>query len=182
MQGIAIAGLSACWTAWLTVFLIKLARTPKRKSDITVRSGAWGFLLQCLAYFPVWTPVPHERPVGVLAIGLVLAAVGVVTTWLAMPALGKQWRLQPGLYPDHELVRRGPYRIVRHPIYASMLAMFLANALILSTWQLAFPALAVFIAGTEIRVRAEDKLLASRFGGQFRDYRASTPAYVPFLR
>jgi protein-S-isoprenylcysteine O-methyltransferase Ste14 len=42
--------------------------------------------------------------------------------------------------------------------------------------------LALFIAGTEIRVRLEDKLLAERFGDEFRDYRRSTPAYIPLIR
>jgi protein-S-isoprenylcysteine O-methyltransferase Ste14 len=40
----------------------------------------------------------------------------------------------------------------------------------------------VFIAGTEIRVRIEDKLLASRFGERFRKYQQSVPGYVPFVR
>ena len=38
------------------------------------------------------------------------------------------------------------------------------------------------IAGTEIRVRIEDRLLAERFGGQFREYQRSVPAYIPFIR
>jgi protein-S-isoprenylcysteine O-methyltransferase Ste14 len=42
--------------------------------------------------------------------------------------------------------------------------------------------LALFLAGTEIRVRTEDRLLASRFPDAFRDYRRKVPAYLPFLR
>ena len=40
----------------------------------------------------------------------------------------------------------------------------------------------VFFAGTEIRVRVEDKLLVTRFGDRFRDYARTTSAYVPFVR
>jgi len=40
----------------------------------------------------------------------------------------------------------------------------------------------VLIIGTEIRVRIEDRLLASRFGERFQDYQRSVPAYIPFLR
>jgi protein-S-isoprenylcysteine O-methyltransferase Ste14 len=39
-----------------------------------------------------------------------------------------------------------------------------------------------FVIGTEIRVRAEEQLLASRFGEEFATYKATTPAYLPFLR
>jgi protein-S-isoprenylcysteine O-methyltransferase Ste14 len=38
------------------------------------------------------------------------------------------------------------------------------------------------VIGTEIRVRAEEKLLATRFGEEFTRYKATTPAYFPFLR
>jgi protein-S-isoprenylcysteine O-methyltransferase Ste14 len=40
----------------------------------------------------------------------------------------------------------------------------------------------LFMIGTEIRVRIEDSLLASRFGDQFRDYQRKVAAYVPFLK
>jgi len=43
-------------------------------------------------------------------------------------------------------------------------------------------AAAIFLAGTEIRVRAEDALLAERFGDSFRNYQASVSAYLPFIR
>jgi protein-S-isoprenylcysteine O-methyltransferase Ste14 len=43
-------------------------------------------------------------------------------------------------------------------------------------------ALAVFVIGTEIRVRTEEKLLASHFGEEFTNYKRSTPAYIPFLK
>jgi protein-S-isoprenylcysteine O-methyltransferase Ste14 len=40
----------------------------------------------------------------------------------------------------------------------------------------------VFMLGTEIRVRIEDRLLASRFGDRFRPYQRSVPAYIPFVK
>ena len=49
-------------------------------------------------------------------------------------------------------------------------------------WWLLALSMLVLLAGTEIRVRVEDKLLASHFGDRFRAYRQSVPAYIPFLR
>ena len=79
-------------------------------------------------------------------------------------------------------MRTGPYALVRHPIYTSMLAMLLVTLLVLTPWPWAVVALAVFVGGTEIRVHTEDKLLESRFGEEFRRYRSSVRAYVPFVR
>ena len=63
-----------------------------------------------------------------------------------------------------------------------MLAVFLATGAILTSPWLWVAASAIFIAGTEIRVRIEDRLLASRFGADFDRYRHDVAAYLPFVR
>ena len=112
----------------------------------------------------------------------VLASTAVVLSWTGIKSLGRQLRVQAGLYSDHELIRSGPYGIVRHPIYAGMLLMYLATALVMSNWQLSLAGLLIFLIGTEIRVRIEDRLLASRFGQEFVQYRKAVRAYMPFVR
>jgi protein-S-isoprenylcysteine O-methyltransferase Ste14 len=76
----------------------------------------------------------------------------------------------------------GPYRIVRHPIYTSMLCVLLATGFVVTTLPLFLLAFVVFLIGTEIRVRIEDKLLASQFGERFHQYQRNVPAYIPFLK
>jgi len=49
-------------------------------------------------------------------------------------------------------------------------------------WPLLLASLLFFLIGTEIRVRAEERLLEGRFPGQYAEYRKRTSAYVPFLR
>jgi protein-S-isoprenylcysteine O-methyltransferase Ste14 len=113
---------------------------------------------------------------------MVLGPASVTLAWSAVRHLGKQWRIQAALSEDHELVQTGPYRWVRHPIYASMLGMLLATGFAWSWWPLLLVALAIFLVGTEIRVHAEERLLADRFGESFADYRSRVRAYVPLLR
>jgi protein-S-isoprenylcysteine O-methyltransferase Ste14 len=60
--------------------------------------------------------------------------------------------------------------------------MLLCTMIVLTPWRWAMVALVLFLIGTEIRVRTEDKLLAGRFGEAFEDYRKSVPAYLPFVR
>ena len=64
-----------------------------------------------------------------------------------MKHLGRQFRVRAGLYVDHQLVRTGPYSVVRHPIYSSVLAMLLGTALLFTTWPWALAALALFVVG-----------------------------------
>jgi protein-S-isoprenylcysteine O-methyltransferase Ste14 len=112
----------------------------------------------------------------------VLGIAAPLLSWSAVRNLGRQFRVNAGLYEDHELVRTGAYAIVRHPIYASLFAILGATLFLLTPLDWAALSIALFIAGTEIRVRAEDGLLLSRFGQAFEDYRRAVRAYIPFIR
>ena len=63
-----------------------------------------------------------------------------------------------------------------------MLGMLIATGFVMTWWPVVIVAAAIFIAGIEIRIHAEEKLLRSRFGESFEAYRASVPAYIPFVR
>ena len=97
----------------------------------------------------------------------------------AVRVLGKQWSLQARVLEDHKLVREGPYRFVRHPIYTGMLGMIMAAGLAWSRWIGFLIALILFTIGTAIRVRSEEKLLREQFGAAFDDYKRSVPGVVP---
>ena len=183
LRTIALAGLLLCWIAWWYPFLFRAPHFQKRPSITVPWPTRAGLLLETGAFavaFVFYLPAPAGAVRT--ALGIAIAIPAVVMAWQAVAHLGKQFRLHAGLYDDHELVRTGPYGIVRHPIYCSLLGMLAANCLLLTRWPWALVALAIFIAGTEIRVRSEEKLLASRFPEEFAAYRRQVPAYLPFVR
>ncbi len=178
-------GLLVWWAAWAYPFILRAPHRQRRPSITVAGPTRVGLLLECAAIaMALNIRLPDNAPVGLarLIASLICAPIGVVLAWTAVTHLGRQFRIQAGLYEDHELVRTGPYAVVRHPIYASLLAMLLCTLLLLTPWPWALVSLAVFVAGTEIRVHTEDHLLESRFGEAFRDYRRRVPAYVPFVR
>ena len=185
MQLFAWTMLVVCWFAWGYPFIFRAPHKQKRESITVTGPTRIGLLLECTAIFGAFAfRLPAHSPPDlwrVVPAGL-LGSVAGLTSWNAVAHLGKQFRLHAGLYVDHELVRTGPYAVVRHPIYASLLAMLLCSLLVLTPWGWAILSLAVFIVGTEIRVRSEDALLESRFGDDFRKYREQVSAYVPFVR
>src|SRR5215469_6687758 len=141
--------------------------------------------MHAVALMAVWAfGVPGGVRVSIPALlaALILGGIADVLMWSAIPNLGRQFRIQAGLYEDHELVHSGPYAVVRHPIYASLLALTLATGVLLSPWQWVTVGALLCIAGSEIRIHIEDRLLESRFGEQFRRYRGKVPAYLPFIR
>ena len=177
--------LLVLWVAWLFPFVLRAPHRQKRSSVTMAGASRVGLALESLAILMAFNVrLPDNAPAALprFIVSLILGPLAVVMAWTSVTHLGRQFRIQAGLYEDHALVRTGPYAIVRHPIYASLLAMLLCTLLLLTPWYWALVSLAMFLAGTEIRVRTEDRLLESRFGDTFREYRRRVPAYVPFVR
>lgn len=174
--------LAAGWLLWFVPFPINgwSTQVAKRK-DVRAR---WGLLLQIAAYTllfftPFWERQPEPWRTG-LASGFFSLAILLSST--AVRALGRHLRFDAALDQDHVLVNFGPYRLVRHPIYTSMLCMLLGTGFLLTPLPQLMTATGLFLAGTEIRIRVEDGLLASRFKDEFSNYRRMVPAYIPFVR
>jgi len=175
-------GLGLLWILQFILFRPKQKSTPVKKAP----NAYWGLVLQMSGYWFVLLPARTHwsEPVALWKI-CAGTACGLVGIWLASAGirhLGKQWRVLAALNQDHELVTSGPYQIIRHPIYASMLGMFLMSTLLLGRLPWWPMGLALFLTGIEIRVRAEDGLLRERFGSRFEEWTREVPAYLPLLR
>ncbi|HTW50007.1 MAG TPA: isoprenylcysteine carboxylmethyltransferase family protein [Acidobacteriaceae bacterium] len=186
MLGItAVTELFLCWIAWSLAFIRPSREAAGRTEVARARSSQWGIGLVMAGFAFTWA---YVRPVGFhksyisLVLSMILGPPSVALAWMATRHLGKQWRYQAALRADHELIRTGPYAWIRHPIYTSMLGMVLATGFCWTWWPLFVTGLICFIAGTEIRVRAEDRLLAERFQEEFEAYRKRVPAYLPLMR
>ena len=153
-------------------------------ASVVNRRSRWGMLFQFLAFTLLWQGKFWTRPLTFWPglISVLLLALAISLSWSSSRALAGQLRADAALGADHRLVRSGPYSLVRNPIYLSMLLLLCAIGIAVTAWQLFLPALIIFMIGTEIRVRTEEKLLASRFGASFQDYKNQVPAYLPFLR
>jgi protein-S-isoprenylcysteine O-methyltransferase Ste14 len=177
--------LATCWVAWAYPFALRAPHKQARESITVVAPTRIGLLLECTAILLAFVfRLPPGHPAGVwrMAASMICGLIAVVLAWTSVTHLGRQFRVHAGLYHDHALVKTGPYAIVRHPIYASLLAILLCTLLLLTPWPWIAISLALFISGTEIRVRCEDGLLGSRFGAEFEAYRKAVPAYIPFVR
>ncbi len=173
--------LLAAWVGWMVPFVRMPKRQQPQRRDTRAR---WGIALEAIGFAFVWSAWAWARDPGAWrwAVAVPFLSAGPLLSWTSARTLGKHWRFDAALNTDHELVQSGAYRIVRHPIYASMFAMMLGTGFLLTRlWFLAV-AVVFFVAGTEVRIGVEDALLASRFGGKFEEYRKRVPAYVPFTR
>jgi len=183
MQYAGLLILVVLWVLWLTPFIIR--GRPRQKPQVRARESRWGLVLQFGAFAVAWLHGPGAdwliTPRWRIAPEIVFGVIGTILGTTAVVALGPQWRLEAALNADHQLIQSGPYSIVRHPIYASLFAMLLVDCFAISGWLQFAAAVILYLAGTEIRIRAEERLLSSRFGPEFNAYRARVPAFIPLL-
>jgi protein-S-isoprenylcysteine O-methyltransferase Ste14 len=191
-DAIGLVTLALVLSGWFVFGLIFLLRKKPPKVEEAKRAPAskWGIGLQSLSFALVWSlprtawwPFPASTA-GELALSTVAVVLVYASCWFcfrAIQTLGKQWTYAARVIKGHELITRGPYAVVRNPIYLGMFGLILATGLAFSRWWTLLAALVVFLVGNRIRVRAEEQLLRETFGTQFDDYAQRVPAFLPRL-
>jgi len=163
----------ACWAIFGVTWVIA-ALFVKRTVE---RSWSWGRLVMigavALAYWiaryrellgarRLWTPTP-----GTEWLAAAVVACGLWVTVWARLVLGRNWSGTVTFKQDHELIERGPYRYVRHPIYSGLLLMALGTAM-LQAWSSQFVFCGVLVVSFWIKLREEEKLLTRHFPTSIR--------------
>jgi protein-S-isoprenylcysteine O-methyltransferase Ste14 len=170
--------------------IAKRLSTPKSVGATSARSGLSivGITIQGASFFiaaaaPVeFSPDHFGKSLILAVVVLCLGVAGALLFHRSAKALGDNWSLIARTRSEHELVRNGPFARMRHPIYLSMLLLLAALGLGLGhVWGL-IAAVPVFLLGTIIRIREEERLLHQQFGEEYARYASETPAFIPRLR
>jgi protein-S-isoprenylcysteine O-methyltransferase Ste14 len=114
-------------------------------------------------------------------VALLLLGAAALFRW-SSTTMGRNWSLVARTRADHELVTTGPFALVRHPIYVSMLFFLVALAVATGHYLQLLWAIPVFALGTRIRILEEEKLLRAAFGAAFDAYARRTGAFFPRVR
>jgi protein-S-isoprenylcysteine O-methyltransferase Ste14 len=138
-------------------------------ANATLRAMDFGFAMR-LWQLPTW---------GGWAMAA-LAAAGFAFTWWARVTLGDLWSSAVSRKENHVIVERGPYGVVRHPIYTGLIAAAFATAVEVGSAQALVGAMLMSL-GFWMKARLEERFLMSELGeGAYADYRRRTPMLAPF--
>lgn len=113
--------------------------------------------------------------------GVMLFVMGLILRWWAIITLGRFFTVDVTIEKDHELVERGPFRIVRHPSYTGVLLAFAGFALSLCNWAALLVILVPIGAAFIRRMNAEEGALSHALGPNYADYMKRTKRLVPFV-
>ena len=140
-----------------------------------------GMLLYMLEpAFMRWSSLPLPAAVRLAGAPLLLAAE-FVFCW-SLWSLGRNFSVSLAVFSEHRLIQHGPYRWVRHPMYASIMAMCPALFVLTANWfiagalALAIPLVVLF------RTPLEERTLHGRFGARYGSYAERTGRYWPLAR
>jgi protein-S-isoprenylcysteine O-methyltransferase Ste14 len=111
-------------------------------------------------------------------IGLALVAGGVALAFWARWHLGANWSGSVTLKEGHELIRTGPYRVIRHPIYTAILVAIAGSAVQLGEVRGAL-ALLVAWGSFYVKARREEDFLKEEFGEGFEAHARNTGMFLP---
>jgi protein-S-isoprenylcysteine O-methyltransferase Ste14 len=180
---------SYCWLV-LAAFWIIAARDTKRTIErgqsrsvrrLSLLVIVAGFLLY---YLPLSkAPVLGFRLVAwdspVRMVGEVLCVLGVLFAIWARIILARNWSAMVTLKEDHTLIRKGPYSLVRHPIYTGIYAGMIGTALAIGELRAFLPLLNIIPIW--IKMNSEEALMLKAFPNEYPDYQKNVRRLVPWL-
>jgi protein-S-isoprenylcysteine O-methyltransferase Ste14 len=177
---------AAWWIAFITYWSVAARNAAPTKSAESAASRRLHMSLLNASFLFLLLPIPFLRgrflPAvpSLVAIGFTIQiASGMVGVWARL-VLGRNWSGAITVAEGHELIRTGPYRIVRHPIYSAMLGMFVGTALVSGEWHAAIGMVLLVVAYAR-KIRLEEASLRTQFGSAYTEYSRTTRALIPFV-
>jgi protein-S-isoprenylcysteine O-methyltransferase Ste14 len=176
-----------CWVLLWIYWLVSLAnrKSVKKRETDSERMGQIIPMIVC--YILLFEPFMGFGWLGLRFVrkrsdvefaGLLITALGIAFAIWARAHLGANWSAAVSIRADHELVRTGPYRRTRHPIYTGMIFGAIGTALVIGQMR-GLLAVAIFIVAFYRKASKEERWLAQEFGEKFEAHTKHTGMFLP---
>jgi protein-S-isoprenylcysteine O-methyltransferase Ste14 len=183
------------WLAMLVEIIIRVPINKQRKAQ-KMKSQQVSFQEQALLFLLLagmfilpalysassWLDFAnYTLPAWANWLGVMIIILALIVFWRSHADLGLNWSPTLEIREKHELITRGIYGQIRHPMYASQWLWIIAQALLLPNWLAGVLGGLVFVPFYFLRVRAEEKLMLDSFGDEYAVYMKKTGAVFPKL-
>ena len=178
----------ALWLIFLGVWILAAASTKRSvRRDSSTSRFLYGVLVPLGAFLVIQPSrfgplnvrlLPDTRVVNLCGLTITAAALGFAI-W-ARFTLGRNWSGTVTVKAGHELIRSGPYRFVRHPIYSGILAGLVGTSIGEGT----LPSLigvVIALDGLRMKWKTEERFMVEQFGAQYVQYQREVKAVIPGL-
>lgn len=179
--------ITGAFVAYIAYAYWLRARSRARRGPRVAERGGLARWLPAFVWVPyvvIWLRPGPELLVSfpLVVLGLGLSVAGIAFAVWAAATLGRHFDVEVQVHRGHEVVRAGPYGIVRHPIYAGLALHYLGACLATGNVLLTAGTLAVTFPGLYLRARAEEELLRAELGAAYDRYARHVPMLIPHPR
>jgi protein-S-isoprenylcysteine O-methyltransferase Ste14 len=187
MDGLAICGY--LWLIFIVVWIAGALKTKPVEQRESISSRLSYSVFVVAAFYLVfvkeitrpWMRIQLFTPNLVTEVlGVVLTAAGIGFAIWARVYLGGNWSSSVTVKVGHRLVRTGPYRWVRHPIYTGLIVALIGSGLERAQVRM-LVAMVLLYAGFKIKSRIEERAMTTVFGAEYDEYSRTTGAIIPKL-
>ena len=177
------------WLLWMAIWLLSAGVTKK---NVRRESLASRLSYTVPLWIAAWLLISRQLPWAALnerfvplaewpfVLGTALVVLGLAFAVWARVFLGRNWSAAVTLKQGHELIRSGPYRWVRNPIYTGILIAIAGSALARGQWGGVLAHVFAF-ASFWYKARIEERVLHDAFGAEYDAYRREVKSLIPFV-
>lgn len=132
-------------------------------------------------------PFADRRSIGVMMAGQVVRWLGLLPYGLGLALmswarnlLGRMYSGEVTIQKSHQLIKTGPYRYIRHPVYLGMLCCALGLSFLFRSW-IGLAVMIPIVGGLLFRIRDEEAVLHKEFGSEWEAYCQQSWRFIPYL-
>jgi protein-S-isoprenylcysteine O-methyltransferase Ste14 len=177
------------WSAFVVIWLVWAIGTKKTQTREGLRSRIPYVVLNIAGFYVMFSHdvayswmrlriLPPDPWINNL--GVAITAAGLLFAIWARAYLGRNWSGTVTVKVGHQLVRSGPYRWVRHPIYSGMILAMLGTAITRGQLR-GLVAVVLLWIGFTMKLRIEERFMTTTFGPEYEEYSRTTGAILPRL-
>ena len=189
MQPEVLRYINTVWGLVAIYWIVGMMLAKRTVKSESIVSSAMHIALGCAAVLLVWHPASGKGFLGhrlipsagwVPWLGLAVTIGGCAFAIWARAILGSNWSSLVTVKQDHELILRGPYAVVRHPIYSGFL--FALTGTVVAVGEVrAFIGLGLAFLGFLLKSAAEEKFMLEEFSAEYARYRQRVRRLIPFV-
>jgi protein-S-isoprenylcysteine O-methyltransferase Ste14 len=112
-------------------------------------------------------------------IGTLLLAFGLWLFHRSHADLGRNWSISLQVRENHQLIKHGVYRWIRHPMYLALLTFALGQALVIPNWFVGPSDAIVMVVLVALRIGREEQMMREEFGQDYVTYSAKSKRLIP---
>jgi len=181
--------ITLCWAIFLIYFAasaFRVKRTVERQNGL-LRVLLLAALIVVIILLKRGTALSEyagevlwRQTLAVRIIADLITLIGLITMLWARVVLGGNWSANVTFKENHELIERGPYAFVRHPIYSGLLLMSIGTAIMYGRVG-GFIVFIIFFMSLWLKSHQEERLLTRHFPDAYPDYKARVKALIPYV-